>query len=401
MSRSGYSLGLVAILVVVAAFLFVVEPRDGGGNGRRSEDSDERHGIEGPIIDRTVRRTQTASVRGFVRDASTNAPLSGARLRMLGPLGGRTSTDANGAYEFKGLPDGDYRIRCESDGYEPRTVYLAGLSAPEAHVADLSLRRAAAVRVTAVDAGGRFGQGRLYLRLNPVDTEGPQTERTVFMNHEGASVLRNIAPGRYFASLARTPGGGSQATEISVEPGENEVRLEVAEGPVLLKDGAALFGKVSDATTGQPIAGVRVWSPDNLPEQFTNTEGEFALRRVPSGPHSVIFEKFGYVSQRLSRPAGADGRCGVNVSLEPACRLLIQIVDASDQPVRERVCIIRELGGQEVSELVEPDDNGRVVYNCLGAGTCRLGVVAASGGRSRVTVNVTPKGENSIVVRLR
>jgi len=343
----------------------------------------------------------SVSIRGCVREASTKVPLSDARLRVVGPLGGRTLTDANGAFEFNDLPNGDYRIVCERDGYEPRTVPLAIRRTSEALVADISLRRSAAVRITAVDTEGHAVQGRFYLRMDRVDAEGAQTARTIFTNHEGSSVLRGVGPGRYVASLARIPGGGSRTTEVDIKAGENEIRLQVPEGPAVQREGAALFGTVSDARTGRPIAGVRVWSSDNLLEQYTSRAGEYAVRGVPSARYSVIFEKPGYVSRRLSRPGGTSGGRGLNVSLERAASLVIRLRDASDKPVRERVCIIRDLGGQAVSELAQADDDGRIVYRRLGSGPCQLGIVASCGARAHFTVDILPNKENDVVVRLR
>lgn len=60
-------------------------------------------------------------IRGFVRDAATQEPLTGATVLIDGTSGGRTA-DVNGYYRIHGLPAGKYRLEFRFIAYKTVTV---------------------------------------------------------------------------------------------------------------------------------------------------------------------------------------------------------------------------------------------------------------------------------------
>lgn len=64
------------------------------------------------------------TLAGRVVGALDGAPIAGVSVTLLdgtGTAAGTATTDENGQYTFEGLPDGDYSLRYEADGYEPTT----------------------------------------------------------------------------------------------------------------------------------------------------------------------------------------------------------------------------------------------------------------------------------------
>ena len=57
---------------------------------------------------------------------------------------------------------------------------------------------------------------------------------------------------------------------------------------------ANLYGKVIDAVTGQPIAGVLV-TLDGM-QTYTNNGGNYAFTNLETGAYSISFEKEGYLT---------------------------------------------------------------------------------------------------------
>jgi hypothetical protein len=62
--------------------------------------------------------TVTATIIGYVRDATTKNPIVGATVTCDGRI---DTTEANGYYEFKDIPAGKYTITVTKDGYATQT----------------------------------------------------------------------------------------------------------------------------------------------------------------------------------------------------------------------------------------------------------------------------------------
>lgn len=62
----------------------------------------------------------TGSIRGTVREVDTRQPIQGARLGIANPAR-EAITDANGAYELRGLPAGQYKVTTTAIGWAPDT----------------------------------------------------------------------------------------------------------------------------------------------------------------------------------------------------------------------------------------------------------------------------------------
>lgn len=70
-----------------------------------------------------VAMTRTFVLTGVVRDASTQLPLAGVRVQMVGDSEGRTTTGQGGAYMLEDLPEGF--VEFTTDGYDPFEMYVA------------------------------------------------------------------------------------------------------------------------------------------------------------------------------------------------------------------------------------------------------------------------------------
>jgi hypothetical protein len=73
-----------------------------------------------PTRDSGVAAQGVATIKGRVVDATTKAPLAGARVRLSGSSPrGPVLTDSAGAFVFNGLPAGTYSFDIERNGYLP------------------------------------------------------------------------------------------------------------------------------------------------------------------------------------------------------------------------------------------------------------------------------------------
>lgn len=68
-----------------------------------------------------------------------------------------------------------------------------------------------------------------------------------------------------------------------------------------------LAGRVTDANTGAPVAGVAVRIPQQRRAAVTDSAGRFTLARLRPGEHRVVVSRIGYADMIARVAAGAEG----------------------------------------------------------------------------------------------
>lgn len=81
-------------------------------------------------------------------------------------------------------------------------------------------------------------------------------------------------------------------TDTTLYEGNNELNIQLTPIPAPL---ATLYGVVTDAETGAPLAGVRV-TLDSL-IAYTDTNGAYVFEGLPPGSYKITFEKEGYETE--------------------------------------------------------------------------------------------------------
>jgi vitamin B12 transporter len=88
-----------------------------------------------------VRAETGASLAGNVKDPQ-GRPVSGTTLTLFsrsGAAGASTTSDSSGAYRFQGLPEGDYLLRADAEGFAPFLAASIHLGAGSAEQRDIAL----------------------------------------------------------------------------------------------------------------------------------------------------------------------------------------------------------------------------------------------------------------------
>lgn len=224
--------------------------------------------------------TGGSDISGRVID-ETGSPVEGASL-MIGQFfsGNRTSTDANGSFTLKGVPDGDQQLRVDKQGLTPdnekNIVHVEGAPVPGVviqmhHGAELS------GNILGLDAN-QFAQ---------VIVEAWKMPDGFFQAHvdeKGVYRLSGLAAGRWFLT-ASIAGGSSQATgEIAIENGVKQATLDLKFGEGLQLKGIVVRGN-------EPQAGVRVSVAGKDTESYgysaTDAAGKFQFDGLQRGEHTV------------------------------------------------------------------------------------------------------------------
>ncbi len=191
-----------------------------------------------PLPPRDVSRQQVTTgsgvIAGVVRATDTGMPIRGVDIRLAGlPRGARGAfTDADGRYEFSGLPDGQYTLIASKVRYmtmtygqtrageEGRRVEVAGGRRVENIDFVLPLGAVIVLRV-----GNRFGEPAVGYRVTLYQTKFNGGQRSLAAINEsgfsnvtddrGEIRLSGLAPGEYYA--------GAELNLPPTEAGEREV----------------------------------------------------------------------------------------------------------------------------------------------------------------------------------
>jgi hypothetical protein len=279
----------------------------------------------------------TASIQGRVTAADTGAPLRRAEVRAMSDLGVSrlVTTDADGRFELRNLPAGEYQLSASRSGFVSLTygqrrpfeaAEVIALEQDEKFTAALALPRAGAIGGRIVDESGepleqarvqalrvRMVEGRRRLQpAGPVDV----TDDT------GAFRLYGLAPGDYYVSAtprdpveSTSPPGAAgwsfksslttyypgtaslgEAQPIRVGVG-GESRADMQIGPTrgVLVAGIVLDSKGAPAGDAQislqsevvsmGVSAVLSGPPPLMVSAHTAPDGSFALPDVPPGPY--------------------------------------------------------------------------------------------------------------------
>lgn len=213
------------------------------------------------------------------------------------------STDSQGFYIFNGLEAGVYRVRFLSGS----SAYLGRWHAnADSHAAaddvtvafgqvaglDIVLARGGRVAGTVSDSVGGGAVAGVQVRLFTAAGENVGTAAT---DTQGEYAFIALPSGDYRLSFAH-------AHYISQESAVFAVAApETVTGDVALVMGGKIAGQVTDAASGDPLAGVSVRVFTAAGEAFKSTtsgaDGAWEVPGVPAGEYRVRFTRDGYFEQ--------------------------------------------------------------------------------------------------------
>jgi hypothetical protein len=296
----------------------------------------------------------TSSISGHVLAGDTDKPIRGAVVEIViyGNLSGRfrqVLTDADGKFEFKNLPAGQFQVAAQATRYlrmqfgqlQPGPVGLLNparmIEIAEGQAfsaADFKLSRFSAIEGVVVDEFGdpapnvaiqvsqvQFAGGRKRLvPANPSSDAGP-TRPT---DDRGRFRVAGLAPGDYYVEALsgafadpNAAGGfavtffpgtakASGATPVSVSPGHDQLNLVFTLVPAPM---ARVAGTLVDADDHSIGGGNLMLVPSErtgaslfmVVRSSATAGGEFVFRNVPPGTYTI---------QAFGAPVGNAGNLG-------------------------------------------------------------------------------------------
>ncbi len=287
-----------------------------------------------------------ASLKGNVSNRSRQ-PLPGAKVTAA-YTGGALSVFANsqGIYEFKGLKQGTYRLLARKAGYQEASGTVA-LKGAQSVVRDFTLEKSSAEIRKALSVKPAPAPGRAKGHLSgvvrdarsgkPLDDATVQVygQQAVRTDRRGIYHISDVQPGncrvaashRNYQMEAKTVAVRSNhtSTEDFSLKGMERQEIRPTTTPLLLQPAAGygqVRGRITDSKTGKPLAQATV----TLGSQKTRsgTSGNYSFANIPSGNHSMTFEKTNYQdgSRRITVQAGKTSTA--DIRLVPKLNLPMQ-----------------------------------------------------------------------------
>lgn len=332
-----------------------------------------------------------AGIEAVVLDGSSDAALSGVRVRIQGTEFA-TITDPDGRFQFTGVPEGTHRLVADRNGYIPARLHgrtstgIAGvpvrLRAGQTLNAVLRLYPAASIRGRVIGEDGQPVHGAAVDAYQVIFDDFGRIEHRVAArtrtNDLGRFGFDTLGEGRYGLRFERTRFRGGIPDGMfpwRYYPGTTDADEAILIGtvsgvatelrPVTLREapGGTLRIEVLGAAASDPSASIRIelrqadefpiltlGAPlDAIPEIGPLPQGDYRLGIVTSsrrggardvsilgGPNTVpirLFAEARVTGRVVLEDPGADGEttpaAGAAISLSPRARLPRQLFDPS------------------------------------------------------------------------
>ncbi len=240
-------------------------------------------GLSGRVTDSRGAAVANASVSWHPAE-SGGGPMGAAMARMMGGgAGGSTTSDADGHYQFDGLPDARVTVTASHPDYLDAS---RDIDPSRETAADLSLGTGASISGTVVGSDGRSAVPGALVQLNeegasgggfgggPGGGGGDSTRA----DGSGSFLFEHLGGGRY-KLVASGNTGKSTAKDVVVAEGQ-----PLSGVLVQMVTGTLLHGTVSGLPSGQ-LGGVRIMASGTNYSDTAQTDdsGAYSLHDVPSG----------------------------------------------------------------------------------------------------------------------
>lgn len=264
-----------------------------------------------------------ASIALFIRPWARNGSLDNRYEERVERATARTAAD--GSWRVRLEPGAAFELEVRADGYA--AVLVERAQAGER--VDLALERGVALAVTTVDADGRLLEGT-RVRIWSVRAYAPAGRGMPMVrgvtDAEGRFTAAGLPSGLAVMVAADHPVHGAAMWREARTPttGTESIEIEIPRG-------RTLEGRVTDATTGAPVAGARVghgwFADDPVP---TDADGRYTLPGwTAQGVYEISVRATGYAQEEVV----VGDRTRIDVALAPEDAIRGRVVDGSGRPV--------------------------------------------------------------------
>jgi protocatechuate 3,4-dioxygenase beta subunit len=266
------------------------------------------------------------------------------------------STDEDGRFEWDEARGDSYTATAVSQHYGSSSR----VQIQRGREATLELGEGGAVSGRVIGPDGRpvasFGIG-----VETIEVDGPRPYRPASVGtHDvndsaGRFRFESLRPGTYWFRVQTSQYASATSERVVVRPGRESSGVTIRVG-----DGGRVAGRVTDADSGQPVAGASVvvfepGSPFPPHQTRTDADGRYALDGVPPGRRSLRVAKKGYLSSVAAGvQVAAGGEASRHVEIrrqKPGERMQFHGIGATLRKTDDGVLVQGVMDGHPASEF--------------------------------------------------
>jgi hypothetical protein len=302
-------------------------------------------------------------ITGQVREATNDVPLEGVQVCSYQSNENRTrsgpcvKSEVNGDYAIEDLASGEWEVEfIPRDGKLARQFFSDASTFESATPISVTAGQTSEDVNATLTAGGQIsgtvtdnaGAPLEDARVCADPTEEPSENICAKTGTDGTYAISALSAGPYKVEF-NAKGYSTQyygnaywsvlATTVNVTAGVNSEGIDAQ-----LHGGGTITGTVSDAATGQPLAGIEVCSTTTAPEGewppffelfpyciFTGATGEYTLPELRPGEHEISFTSptHAFASWHTKKVVATaeQTNAGVNAALAPAGKISGQVTN--------------------------------------------------------------------------
>lgn len=260
----------------------------------------------------------SAIFKAMLFDSNAGQPIPGVQVELTGPVTYRGMTDGSGQFEQSEVVPGNYNYQITHPDYQPvggSAVLTAGVVSLLKHGL-LPVGNAVIpgpVVLTGTVRGGASGE---WLAGVQVSLDGSAVVET---DANGAFAFPGVSPGQHQLVLSHA-GYSPRNYTVNLPEGAagNIGELLIYPAPASSPpDSLTLIGRVSDAVTGEPLAGVNVRMVQSGETLLSDQDGGFVLSGVTLQQFDLELDRAGYLAQTATVTVSAFGEAAVAFALQP------------------------------------------------------------------------------------
>ena len=294
-----------------------------------------------------------------------------------------TQSDSSGAYQFSNIPAGTFLIAVSYNGYPSVTATVTAVSGSVVAfnpVLEPAAANASTLQVVVTDSATKAGLSGVVVTLQPANTS--RTTDAVGTVNFSTGIVAGV-------NTVIVTRAGYQTAIVTVTNntniGSSVIEVPVALAPETSFTQAVLKGIITDALSGQPLAGAAVAIEGTAFTTQTDANGRYSFSGSGlTGSRTVAMSMTGYTPYTQTFTISPSGTTVFDVPLMPLRQTGNSslhghvIDDVTGNPVTSAIIYLTAAGQRAFADV-----QGNFSFSGLAAGTEIL-TVAASGYRSQI-----------------
>jgi Carboxypeptidase regulatory-like domain/CarboxypepD_reg-like domain/Prenyltransferase and squalene oxidase repeat len=347
----------------------------------------------------TYQDSSPGTIIGQLVDSSTGAPVAGASLTLNG--GTSVSSAADGTFSFATVPRGNCQIQASASGYAARNFSFVFSAGQNGNLGSLALYAVTGTSApSTLTVLGSVVDGVDNHPLSGAAVVVAQTGQTLTTDANGRFTLSGLTALNFNLTISitgyQTASFGGTASSFGQVSGAFALTPGSAGSPATV---STLRGKVTDAATGNPIAGAVLAAAGTTLTTTSAADGSFEIDNIQPLALSLSASAPRYATRTYTIDVSQAGTYALNVQLNALTNTAtsrFQVVSLTPVQGSSGANSVQQFTAQ-IANLQPTAQNTSILADVINASGVTVGTVSPyAPGTTTPTVEV-PFGPSAVV----